>query len=223
MIDFDGLLFDLDGTLLDTAPDFITSVNAQLAMHGQAQLPHEEIRLNVTNGSAGLIQHAFGISKEDPTFEEYKNELLSIYRHHLADKTVFFPGLLEVLHECKNRAIPWGIVTNKPWAFTKPLLAELHLLEFSACTVCPDHVKKPKPDPESINLACDLMHVNPERCIYIGDHARDITAGKNAGMRTIAAHWGYVDNTEDISKWGATWIVKKSQLLRSFLFGTTEC
>ena len=76
MIDFDGLLFDLDGTLLDTAPDFITSVNAQLAMHGQAQLPHEEIRLNVTNGSAGLIQHAFGISQEDPTFEEYKNDTI---------------------------------------------------------------------------------------------------------------------------------------------------
>ena len=223
MIDFDGLLFDLDGTLLDTAPDFITSVNAQLALHGLPPLPQREIRLNVTNGSAGLIQHAFGISEADFAFEAYKNELLSIYREHLADKTVFYPGLHAVINECKTRVIPWGIVTNKPWAFTEPLLTQLHLLDQVKCAVCPDHVKRAKPDPEPINLACDLMGIKPEKCIYIGDHMRDITAGKKAGMRTIAANWGYIDSKEDVSKWGATWIVEKSQLLHSFLFGGTIC
>ena len=223
MIDFDALLFDLDGTLLDTAPDFITSVNAQLAAHAMPPLPQREIRLNVSNGSAGLIKHAFGITQEDSAFEAYKNELLSIYRNNLADKTVFFPGLRRVINECKSQAIPWGIVTNKPWAFTEPLLAQLNLLDLVECVVCPDHVKQKKPSPEPINLACDLMDVKPEKCIYIGDHMRDISAGKNAGMRTIAAKWGYVDTSEDISKWGATWVIGNSGQLHGFLFGNNTC
>jgi 2-phosphoglycolate phosphatase len=218
MLTFKALLFDLDGTLLDTAPDFLIAINKQLQLHGREPLMGDAVRTSVTHGSIGIIESVYGIKQDDPRFEGLKEEFLELYLNNIAEKTGLFEGLEQVLVNCAQRGIPWGIVTNKPLRYTTPLLTELGLDKQSATTICPDHVSKPKPDPESLFLASAQLSVKPEDCIYIGDHIRDIQAGRDAGMRTIAAGWGYIDDTENTSGWHADWIVAKSTQLNSLLF-----
>jgi 2-phosphoglycolate phosphatase len=218
MINFKALLFDLDGTLLDTAPDFITALNRQLALHDLSSLPDEAIRLSVTNGSVGLIEAGFGMPQDDPRFEPLRAEFLELYFANLADRTALFEGLQPVLDKCVSSDIPWGIVTNKPWRYTESTLLQLDLMAGAATVICPDHVTHPKPDPEAMFLACSEIATAPADCLYVGDHARDIVAGRDAGMRTIAAGWGYIDEDEDILDWQADWVVDQSQQLYSLLF-----
>jgi 2-phosphoglycolate phosphatase len=218
MINFKALLFDLDGTLLDTAPDFITALNRQLALHDLSSLPDEAIRLSVTNGSVGLIEAGFGMPQDDPRFEPLRAEFLELYFANLADRTALFEGLQPVLDKCVSSDIPWGIVTNKPWRYTESTLLQLDLMAGAATVICPDHVSHPKPDPEAMFLACAEIATAPSDCLYVGDHVRDIVAGRDAGMRTIAAGWGYIDEDEDILGWQADWVVDQSQQLYSLLF-----
>ena len=218
MINFKALLFDLDGTLLDTAPDFITALNRQLALHDLSSLPDEAIRLSVTNGSVGLIEAGFGMPQDDPRFEPLRAEFLELYFANLADRTALFEGLQLVLDKCVSSDIPWGIVTNKPWRYTESTLLQLDLMAGAATVICPDHVSHPKPDPEAMFLACAEIATAPADCLYVGDHVRDIVAGRDAGMRTIAAGWGYIDEDEDILGWQADWVVDQSQQLYSLLF-----
>ena len=218
MINFKALLFDLDGTLLDTAPDFITALNRQLALHDLSSLPDETIRLSVTNGSVGLIEAGFGMPQDDPRFEPLRAEFLELYFANLADRTALFEGLQPVLDKCVSSDIPWGIVTNKPWRYTESTLLQLDLMAGAATVICPDHVSHPKPDPEAMFLACAEIATAPSDCLYVGDHVRDIVAGRDAGMRTIAAGWGYIDEDEDILGWQADWVVDQSQQLYSLLF-----
>ena len=218
MINFKALLFDLDGTLLDTAPDFITALNRQLALHDLSSLPDEAIRLSVTNGSVGLIEAGFGMLQDDPRFEPLRAEFLELYFANLADRTALFEGLQPVLDKCVSSDIPWGIVTNKPWRYTESTLLQLDLMAGAATVICPDHVSHPKPDPEAMFLACAEIATAPSDCLYVGDHVRDIVAGRDAGMRTIAAGWGYIDEDEDILSWQADWVVDQSQQLYSLLF-----
>ena len=218
MINFKALLFDLDGTLLDTAPDFVTALNRQLAMHDLSSLPEEAIRQCVTNGSVGLIEAGFGMPQDDPRFEPLRAEFLELYFANLADRTALFEGLQPVLDKCVSSDIPWGIVTNKPWRYTESTLLQLDLMAGAATVICPDHVSHPKPDPEAMFLACAEIATAPSDCLYVGDHVRDIVAGRDAGMRTIAAGWGYIDEDEDILDWQADWVVDQSQQLYSLLF-----
>ena len=218
MINFKALLFDLDGTLLDTAPDFITALNRQLALHDLSSLPDEAIRLSVTNGSVGLIEAGFGMPQDDPRFEPLRAEFLELYFANLVDRTALFEGLQPVLDKCVSSDIPWGIVTNKPWRYTESTLLQLDLMAGAATVICPDHVTHPKPDPEALFLACSEIATAPADCLYVGDHVRDIVAGRDAGMRTIAAGWGYIDGDEDILDWQADWVVDQSQQLYSLLF-----
>jgi 2-phosphoglycolate phosphatase len=218
MIAFKALLFDLDGTLLDTAPDFISAIQHMLQLRGLAKLPDSDLRNSVTNGSAGIIQKAFAIDENDSQFKGLQDEFLSLYLGNIADQTALFPGLTTVLDNCKKQGIPWGIVTNKPWLYTELVLQQLDLLKASATTVCPDHVTHSKPDPEGLLLACSELSIPPKDCIYIGDHRRDIQAGHGAGMSTIAAGWGYIDKDEMISDWQADWIVRESDQLNALLF-----
>jgi 2-phosphoglycolate phosphatase len=218
MINFKALLFDLDGTLLDTAPDFVTALNRQLAMHDLSSLPEEAIRQCVTNGSVGLIEAGFGMPQDDPRFEPLRAEFLELYFANLADRTALFEGLQLVLDKCVSSDIPWGIVTNKPWRYTESTLLQLDLMAGAATVICPDHVTHPKPDPEALFLACSEIATAPTDCLYVGDHVRDIVAGRDAGMRTIAAGWGYIDEDEDILDWQADWVVDQSQQLYSLLF-----
>ena len=218
MLDFKALLFDLDGTLLDTAPDFITAINAQLKRHGHNPLIGDVVRTSVTHGSIGIIENVYNIKQDHPEFELLKEEFLELYLSKISEKTGLFDGLRQVLDSCGERNIPWGIVTNKPLRYTTPLMADLGLERQSATTICPDHVANPKPDPEALILACSQIKIAPSDCIYIGDHIRDIQAGKSAGMRTIAAGWGYIEEFENITQWQADWVVEKSADLNSLLF-----
>ena len=218
MLNFKALLLDLDGTLLDTAPDFITALNRQLEIHGREPVPDNAVRTSVTDGSVGLIKAGFGIDPSDQQFEPLREEFLELYFANLADKTALFTGLQQVLDTCSQRRIPWGIVTNKPWRYTQAVLSQLQLIDQSATVICPDHVNQPKPDPEGMYQACTEIQIAPSDCLYIGDHVRDIEAGQAAGMVTIAAGWGYIATDENIDEWGADYVLTQSQQLHSLLF-----
>ena len=218
MLDFKALLFDLDGTLLDTAPDFITAVEKQLKIRGGQLLDGNLVRTSVTHGSIGIIESVYGIKQDNPQFESLKEEFLELYLGNIAEKTQLFNGLQIVLDSCEKHNIPWGIITNKPLKYTQPVLEALGMEQQSAITICPDHVTHPKPDPEGLLLACSEINLAPADCIYVGDHIRDIQAGKSAGMRTLAAGWGYIEENENISEWQADWVVTDSKDLNALLF-----
>ena len=218
MLDFKALLFDLDGTLLDTAPDFITAVKKQLQIRGGQLLNGDIVRTSVTHGSIGIIESVYDIKQDDPQFDSLKEEFLELYLSNIAEKTQLFAGLQPVLDNCKKQDIPWGIVTNKPLKYTQPLLEALGMAQQSATTICPDHVAQPKPDPEGLLLACSEINLAPADCIYVGDHIRDIQAGKSAGMRTLAAGWGYIEENENPLEWQADWVVTDSTKLNAILF-----
>jgi len=202
-----AVLFDLDGTLLDTAPDFVVVVNKLLAENQRPALPEEKIRATVSNGSKALVKMAFALEESDPGFELLRQRLLEIYLGHHSVFTRPFPGINELIGKLSDRNIAWGIATNKPAAYTLPLMTDMNMQPPPASIICPDHVSRPKPDPESLFLASKQLDCNPDEIIFIGDHKRDIDCGKAAGSLTIAAAYGYVDEGEDILDWSADHIV----------------
>jgi phosphoglycolate phosphatase len=212
-----AVLFDLDGTLLDTAPDFAFVVNTLLERRGRPPLPFAQLRQCVSDGARGMVLCAFGGSDSDPQFEPLRQELLALYRTHLADNTRLFPGMAEVLAHIEARALPWGIVTNKPSAYAAPLLRALQLDARCAALVCPDHVRHRKPHPEPLQLACRQIGRETSATVYIGDHRRDIEAGRNAGMRTIACAFGYVHADDPCERWEADYVVREPQAIIAIL------
>lgn len=199
-----AVLFDLDGTLLDTALDFTDVVNTLLKQESLAEISLERVRAAVSHGSKGLIETAFQLSDCDSRFEPLRQRLLDEYLRNLTNKTRAFDGIEELLVLLSEKHIAWGIVTNKPLRYTAPILAGLKLEP--AATICPDHVTHTKPHPESVQLACQQIGCLPRECIVIGDHVRDIEAGKNAGTKTIAASYGYLTSEEDVNAWQADYI-----------------
>ena len=213
-----AVLFDLDGTLLDTAPDFVTAVNLLRAEHGREPLPGEPIRRTVSHGARALVRLAFGIGEEDPAFEPLRRRLLALYEAHLLVDTVPFPGIAELLRALAARGIRWGVVTNKPNYLAEPLLARAHLEPPADVLVCPDHVSRTKPDPEPLLLACARLGCTVREAVYVGDHARDIQAGRNAGMRTIAATYGYLEPDEAVTQWQADYHADSVAAIAHILF-----
>lgn len=202
------VLFDLDGTLIDTAPDFIYVVNRLLAEEGKAQLPEQTIRNSVSNGARALITLAFGMTEDHIDFQTYRQRLLDLYSEHLAVQSQLFQGMDLLLSELETKSIPWGIVTNKPSQYAEPLIAALELSQRCAVLICPDHVKNTKPDPEPLLAACRRINTRPDKTVYVGDHLRDIQAGQNAKMTTIAALFGYISPGEDPLSWGADYVAR---------------
>jgi phosphoglycolate phosphatase len=198
-----AILFDLDGTLLDTAPDFIVCVNTLREKHDLPPLAHGSIRNQVSNGARALTRLASGLDDNEPSFEPLYKELLSIYRDILGQHSTLFPGMPETLRWIEQSRLQWGIVTNKPSLYTIPLLERLALPFTPSTVVCPDHVTRTKPDPEPMLLACQQCNCEPSEAIYFGDHARDIEAGRAAGMLTVSCEWGYIASDEDVESWGA--------------------
>jgi len=215
---FAAVLFDLDGTLLDTAPDFVTSLNLLLAARQRAPLAPAVIRAAVTHGSPGLISLAFGYGPGDPDFEPVRQELLGIYLDNLARETRPFPGADILLARLAEQAIPWGIVTNKPSLYTNAILERLPFAVAPATVVCPDHVKNSKPDPEPVLLACRQIGVVPADALYVGDHLRDIQSGASAGTITAAAAYGYLDAGENPHSWGADHVIDNFSDLDRIIF-----
>ena len=203
-----AVMFDLDGTLLDTAPDFVVVVNQLLTELERAHLPEEIIRATVSNGSRALITLALDMDETHSDFEKHRLRLLELYTQHIAVFTRPFPGINELLNNLHERGIAWGIATNKPHIYTHLLLDALQIQPPPVSIICPEDVKERKPHPESMYLASQHIGCTPEEIVYVGDHQRDIECGKAAGSITIAAAYGYVGAEEDISLWEADYRVE---------------
>ncbi len=203
----DAVLLDLDGTLADTAPDLANALNNTLIHYSEQPLAFDDIRPHVSHGAKALIQLGFGIDELDDGYPEKRQYLLDFYLDNIAEQTSLFSGMDEVVNSLESQNISWGIVTNKPAYLTEPLIAALQLDTRAACVVSGDTTAHSKPHPEPLLFACQQINVRPEQCIYIGDALRDIEAGGNAGMKTLAARFGYINDNDDITKWGADGII----------------
>lgn len=197
-----AVFFDLDGTLVDTAPDFHAGVNRLRAARGLAPLPYAPICAVVSEGARAVVTTGFP-EADSAELDILRDAFLQDYATHLADHSALFPGLDAALQMLEASDIPWGVVTNKPSRYADPLMAALALDVHSVATICPDHLARSKPDPEGLLLAADRAGVDPARCIYVGDHVRDIEAGRRAGMRTVAVGWGYIQAGDDPAAWNA--------------------
>jgi len=212
-----AVLFDLDGTLIDTAEEFVIVVQALRAEHGRDPMDENLIRSNVSNGARALVSIALDLVESDPGFETQRLRLLDIYSEIIGSSARLYPGIEALLEELHSRGITWGISTNKPRAYTEPLLEKLAITPEPASVVCPDDVGERKPHPESLYLNCKQMDCAPHQAIYIGDHQRDIEAGKRAGMYTIAALYGYIESHDDPVNWNADTMANCSTDLQSIL------
>lgn len=218
LANYRAVLFDLDGTLIDTAPDFAACLNLLLAAESRPPLTVADIRALITNGSASVVSFAFDYTADDPRFEPLRQRFLAHYLENCAKESRPFPGIEALLVELGARDIPWGIVTNKPDLYTRALLRDLPLTPAPSTVICPDHVTHTKPHPESVLLACRELACAPQDVIIIGDHRRDIEAGRAAGATTVAAAYGYVDGEDPPHRWGAHHLVNAVDEFHALLF-----
>jgi len=207
------ILFDLDGTLVDTAPDLGHALNIQLERHGRKLLSEATIRPFASHGSRGLIGLGFGITPSDDNFIDMRDEYLAIYDTVFMRSPVLLDGIAELLQAIENKGLKWGIVTNKPGRFTRRLIESMGLEKRAACVVSGDDAPKPKPSPETLLLACNQIGVSPQHCIYVGEAERDIQAGKAAGLKTVVALFGYIDVTDKPYEWGADALIGEPKAL----------
>ncbi len=208
------ILFDLDGTLVDTAPDLGYALNLQRQRHGLEPLPLNEIRPYASHGSKGLLSVGFNLNPEDACFADMRQEYLDLYDQVFTRSPVLFDGLAAVLDEIEGRNLTWGIVTNKPRRFSEPMIRALQLQERARCLVCGDDAARAKPYPDTLLMACRMTSSNVVDCLYVGDAERDVQAGKAAGMKTVVALFGYIDETDQPQEWGAdAMIAQPAELL----------
>jgi len=199
-----AVLFDLDGTLADTAPDLAYAVNRMREDRGLPTTPYDLLRPMASAGARGLIGVAFGVQPGDTEFEAMRTEFLANYEAHIADSTVLFDDIVALLIRIESNNQRWGVVTNKPLRYTDALLPLIGLAH-AACSISGDTTPHPKPHPEPLFEAARRLQLAPEQCWYVGDDLRDIQAGKAAGMPTIAAGWGYCGMSEP-ANWDADFI-----------------
>ncbi len=197
------ILFDLDGTIADTAPDLALALNRVLLAHGHAELPLSAVRPYVSRGAGGMIERGFGLAVDDARAKPLQLELIAYYEQRLLDKTTLFDGVADLLDWLDARKIIWGVVTNKITRLTEPLLEQMGLLDRAHCVVSGDTSPERKPSPVPLLHACGIAGILPEDTIYLGDDARDIQAGNAAGMTSLIASWGYIHADERLSDWGA--------------------
>ena len=202
------VLFDLDGTLLDTERDFTWILNNQLARYKLPPVAARQVRNNVSSGARALVKLGFGIDESDGKFSAYLEELLDDYLHRIHNtECVLFPGITSLLKTLDRSGTAWGIVTNKPSRFTLPLVKKFAALETSAVVICADQLSRSKPDPEGILKACELMTASPGDALYVGDHPKDVEAARAAGAKSVAVRWGYIPAEAPIESWKADMII----------------
>lgn len=199
----DTVFFDLDGTLVDTAPDLSAALNRLLGSLDIPPLPAGRLRPHVSAGARGLIGEALGIQPGDSRFAVLRAKFLEFYEQALCEKSCLFEGIPAVLERYRAKDIRWGIVTNKPQRYAMPLIDALGLKNEAICIVCGDSATRPKPHPMPLWMACELSRTNTSNAVYVGDDPRDIDAGRSAGLHTIAAAWGYLGVGPPIEAWGA--------------------
>jgi phosphoglycolate phosphatase len=199
----DAVLFDLDGTLADTAPDLGAAVNRLRVDRGLDPLPLATLRPHASHGARGLLGAGFGVTRDDAQFAPLNAAFLAHYEQALAVDTKLFGGATRVLDEIEARALRWGIVTNKATRYTEPVLAALELAPRAAVVVCGDTTPRAKPHPDPLLHAAHALGVDPTRCVYVGDSERDVIAGVAAGMPTLVALYGYIGADETPLAWPA--------------------
>jgi len=209
-----AVLFDLDGTLIDTAADLGAAANHVLDAHRLPLLTTEVIRQTASHGALGLLKAGFGDRLEDYDVDSLRQMLLDYYDAHIAIHSRAFDGIAALLDAFAARSVPWGIVTNKPGWLTTKLLATLPEFASSGVTISGDTLPVRKPDPAPLLHACKRLQSTPEQTLYVGDAARDMEAGKRAGMGTVAVHWGYFGPQDAPHDWPADhWIAHPEELL----------
>ncbi len=214
---YQAVFFDLDGTLIDTAPDMGLALNLQLVKHHKAPLSMAEIRPWVSHGAAALLKLGFGVLPNDQMFATLRQEYLNIYADNLVIKSQLFAGLGTLLTQLECHSIHWGVVTNKPEFLALPLLEQLKLKDRASAIVCGDTIKPAKPSPVPLFLACKQAGTIATQSIYVGDAVRDIQAANAAGMFSIAAAYGYVEQENNLQGWKADRIVNSPQELVTLL------
>lgn len=216
MTDIRTVLFDLDGTLADTAPDLAYALNCLLLERGHASLPYEALRPIASHGAKGLIGRGFQLTPQDAGYADLRQRFLDIYAANLVRETRLFPGITELLDALRARGLRWGIVTNKPRFLTDPLVQQLGLHD-AACVVSGDTTANSKPHPEPLLYACREAGSLPAQCLYVGDAARDIEAGRVAGMQTLVALFGYISEDDSPQTWGANGMINEPREVLQWL------
>ena len=201
------VLFDLDGTLADTAPDLAGALNKMRADRGLEPMPLEPLRRMASSGARGLVGVGFGLKPGDAAYEEHKTEFLNNYESALYVHSRLFDGIEALLAGLEQRGLSWGVVTNKASRFTTPLSNLIGFTGRAACVVSGDTTPHAKPHPAPLLHAAQVCKVDPAACVYVGDDLRDIQAGRAAGMKTLAVTWGYMGDGEPVHEWGADAVI----------------
>jgi len=201
------VLFDLDGTLVDTAPDLVACLNESLMRHGYGAVDYAQVKPLISWGAMPMIRHAL-TDADAETHERLLQTMLTHYQDNIAIHSRFFDGIEAALSRIEALGLKWGVVTNKKRRFTDPLMMAMNLTERAACIVSGDTTNHSKPHPEPMLFACQQAGVDPERCVYIGDAEHDIVAGRNANMKTLAAVYGYLKDGDQPQTWGADGLIE---------------
>lgn len=219
--EYNAVFFDLDGTLVDTAPDMVAILQRMQQEHGIDPVSYELGRSHVSNGAIGLLSLGFP-ELEHEAGDEMHQQYLEFYAEAVCVESRIFDGLNALIDQLDEMGCPWGVVTNKPSQLTVPLLVALGLADRSACVISGDTLRVRKPDPAPILLACDIAGVDAQTSIYIGDAERDIEAGQRAGMATIAAGYGYITAEDDPREWDADVIAMTTEELTQIVLNAVN-
>ncbi len=212
-----AILFDLDGTFADTAPDLAAALNHVRTTRHLPPVPLEMLRPQASHGSIGLLKVGLNVTPDSPDFQTLRDIFLDHYAHHICVNTKLFAGIAELITELEQRNIKWGIVTNKPHRFTVPLMEALGYAKRAACLISGDTCTHAKPHPEPMLAACKFIKVKPEQCLYLGDDKRDMEAANAANMRGIIANYGYVSEDVSVQGWQAHGSVNHPMELLTYL------
>lgn len=215
-----AVLFDLDGTLADTAADLCAPANKMRADRGLAPLPISQLGQHASSGARGILGCALGIRPADENYEQLRLEFLAGYERALCVHTVLFPGMQDVIDHLEQNNILWGVVSNKTEKYVRPILQQMNLINRSACAIGGDTAARAKPHPDPLFLAAEQLRVDPRRCVYVGDDMRDIQAGAAAGMTTVAAAYGYCGHEQPPESWQADFLIRQANDLLDLLPGT---
>jgi phosphoglycolate phosphatase len=213
----EAVLFDLDGTLIDSAPDLGAAADQMRVSRGLASLSLDLYRPHAGAGARGMLSVAFGMTPQDPQFDAMRDEFFSNYERCMTQRTYAFAGVVEMIQALDAASLPWGVVTNKAARFTEPLTRGMPLFATAGAVISGDTTPHAKPHPAPLLEAARRMKVEPARCIYVGDDERDIQAGLAAGMGTVAADYGYLGDKADTAAWGAHARIKSPQELLQLL------
>lgn len=211
--DVQAVLFDLDGTLIDSAPDLGAAADAMRTIRGLPPIEMSAYRPMAGAGARGMLGIAFGLTPEHPDFDTLREEFFFNYERRLTQNTLIFPGVVDMLTDLVQRGTPWGVVTNKSARFTTPLTGAMSLFATAGTIISGDTTAHAKPHPLPLLEAARRLNVAPERCVYVGDDERDIVAGLAAGMSTVAVTYGYLGQNSDTRQWGAHATINSARAL----------